>query len=138
MGKRMWRKISNRAIVLKAETRSLRRSISCALFGIAISHKTQRSFRIQLFTSLIVLIIIGLLRTPPIEAAIIILCIASVLATELINTTIEMLCDLVSLKKSVKIKVIKDISAGAVLITSIASAAIGSILIIPRIAAIFY
>ncbi len=61
----------------------------------------------------------------------IILCIGMVLATELINTAIERLVDLISPDRNPIAGQIKDIAAGAVLICAIAAAIVGLIIFIP-------
>lgn len=62
-----------------------------------------------------------------IEWLIVLLASALVLSLEALNSAIERVCDLYSEEKNLKIKVIKDISAGAVLIAAIFALAIGVI-----------
>jgi diacylglycerol kinase len=52
---------------------------------------------------------------------------------ELINTGIEYLCDFIHPEKHDAIKKIKDISAAAVLISSIISLVIGILVFLPKI-----
>ena len=56
-----------------------------------------------------------------------------VLALEIINTAIEELCNLYSTNENPKIKLIKDLSAGAVLVASIFSFVIGILIFLPKI-----
>ena len=63
----------------------------------------------------------------------ILLCISAVLCTEMINTTIEKLCDIVHPAYHPQIKRIKDIAAGAVLMSAVASLVIGTIIFFHRI-----
>lgn len=56
-----------------------------------------------------------------------------VLAAECFNTSIENLCDVIQPEKDKKIRMIKDISAGAVLITAIGAAATGVLIFLPKI-----
>ena len=60
-------------------------------------------------------------------------CCAAVIATEMINTAIEKLCDMVSTEIHPVIKIIKDVSAGAVLVCAIGSVVVGSIIFLPKI-----
>ena len=60
-------------------------------------------------------------------------CIALVISLELINSAIEKLCDLYSTEHNPKIKYIKDVSAGAVLVASFFAAAAGLIIFWPYI-----
>lgn len=59
--------------------------------------------------------------------------IGLVIALELINTALENLADFVSPERNEKIKKIKDLAAGAVLISAICAFMIGSIIFIPKI-----
>ncbi|PWH85855.1 diacylglycerol kinase family protein [Brumimicrobium oceani] len=54
-----------------------------------------------------------------------------VLSLEVINSAIEKVCDLYSTEKSEKIKNIKDISAGAVLIAALFAVVIGMMVFFP-------
>lgn len=65
------------------------------------------------------------------------LMIAVVLVAESLNTAIEKLCDFVQPNYDRKIKVIKDISAGAVGIAALISLVVGGIIYIPKIALLF-
>jgi len=67
------------------------------------------------------------------EWMIVILCIGAVLSTEMINTSIEKICDMVQPEYHPQIKIIKDISAGAVLITAAVSLVIAGLIFIPKI-----
>jgi diacylglycerol kinase len=58
----------------------------------------------------------------------VLLCSGLVMGFEALNTSIEKLCDFVEPNKNEKIKLIKDISAAAVLIVSIFSGIIGVII----------
>lgn len=63
--------------------------------------------------------------------------IGLVMATELINSSIEAVCDLVTLKEHPLIKIAKDTASGATLIFSITSAIIGIIIFLPKIINLF-
>ena len=59
--------------------------------------------------------------------------IGFVFVVETINSSIENTADLISLEKSNKIKRIKDLSAAAVLISSLTALVIGGLIFIPKI-----
>ena len=73
-----------------------------------------------------------LLRLSPIEWTLITICIGLVLALELVNSAIERLADKVSPERDPDIGKIKDIAAAAVLISAIAAAIIGLIILVPK------
>jgi len=67
------------------------------------------------------------------EWCLIIFAIGTVFSTEIINTALEYVSDLVSPEKNLKVKRIKDLAAGGVLISAIMAAIIGLIIFIPKI-----
>ena len=60
------------------------------------------------------------------------ICIGSVLSAELMNTAVEELCNVVEKERHAGIKLVKDLSAAAVLVSSMAATAVGLIIFIPR------
>ena len=67
------------------------------------------------------------------EFIILLFCISTVLISELINTLTEEVCNLISEEYNEKIKYIKDLSAGMVLISAIFSAITGLIIFVPHL-----
>lgn len=63
----------------------------------------------------------------------VIICIGMVFTAEGFNTAIERLVDLVSPEYNKKAGIVKDIAAGAVLISAICAAIIGCMIFIPKI-----
>jgi len=63
----------------------------------------------------------------------VILAIVIVLAAELFNTSLEVLCDHMEPNHNPQIKKIKDLAAGAVLISSVGALVVGLIIFIPKI-----
>ena len=60
-------------------------------------------------------------------------CCMLVLALELLNTAIENLCDIVTEEYHPIVKIVKDTSAGAVLIVALGSLLTGLIIFLPKI-----
>jgi diacylglycerol kinase len=113
------------------------RSLDYAWQGVRHCFKTQLNFRIQ-FALLLIAITAGfILEISITEWLIIIVSSALVLILELINTAIEILCNMVSKEIHPSIKIIKDASAAAVLIGATASAATGIIIFFPKIVGLF-
>ena len=67
----------------------------------------------------------------------VIFAIGLVLAAEAINSAIERLSDVVQPEKDERIRDVKDISAGAVLICAITAAIIGVIVFLPKLLMLF-
>ena len=108
-----------------------------AFNGLVVFFRHERNGRIQLVAAILV-VILGLLFTVSLsEWMMLLICIASVLSLEMINSAIEKLCNLVHPKYHPAVKVIKDISAGAVLWFSVISGIIGIIIFLPKIGQLF-
>ncbi|MEG2620629.1 MAG: diacylglycerol kinase family protein [Bacilli bacterium] len=86
------------------------------------------------FMAVIIVSITGLiLKISLTKWLIVLLLFTFVISSELINSSIELVVDLYSLKKSKKAKVAKDVAASAVLISAITSIIVGMYIFIPEI-----
>ncbi len=109
-----------------------------ALEGIGFAFTNEKSLRIQFAIFLIVLVFGLYLQISANEFAIIMGISALVFSLELINTAIERSMDVISNGEySERIKIIKDVSAGAVLIAAIFAVVIGALIFIPKIMELF-
>jgi len=112
--------------------RKLRQSFLCAIRGISLCIRNERNFRIHICVALYASAFALIAGFGVGEFSLLFLCFASVMATELLNTSIERICDLYSEKYSIRIKAIKDIAAGAVLITAVFAFLSGSVLFLRK------
>lgn len=111
------------------------KSFVFAFNGVKLCWRTETNFKIHLFfTALAVLLGINFHITNT-EWQIIVVCTGLVLAMEMLNTAIEKLCDVVYPGRHVQIKQIKDMAAGAVLVSALASCVAGCIIFLPKIIA---
>ncbi len=113
---------------------ALNKTFITAFNGIKYFFKTERNGKIQAYVAALVILAGLYFRLSSIEWIFILLCIGAVLALEMINSALEHLCNLVHKEYHPVIRTIKDVSAGAVLITSIISVLIGLIIFLPKIA----
>jgi diacylglycerol kinase len=104
-----------------------------AFNGIKHAFKSEWNFKIHLCATAAVLAAGVLFSITPVEWCVIVTCCILVLSFELMNTAIENVCDAVSTDFHPVIKIVKDISAGAVLVTAIGSAITGGIVFLPKI-----
>ncbi|CAN5744633.1 diacylglycerol kinase family protein [soil metagenome] len=112
------------------------KSFGYAWDGILYCIKTQLNFRIH-FVLLTCVIVTGLLlKVSNIEWLVIILCSILVLTLEMINTALEYVCNLVTNNYNPAVKIIKDVAAGAVLVSAIGSVVIALIIFLPKIVAL--
>ena len=114
------------------------RGFGHAFNGIAYAASTQLNFRVHLVAALIAGFLGYALQVSVNEWIWIIACIALVLATELLNTAIEILTDIVSPEFNPKAGYVKDAAAGGVLVTAIFALAVGLIIFLPKIIALIY
>ena len=101
------------------------RSFAHAYRGLIYAVRTQRNMRFHVMASAVVLILSLFLGVSKLELAILVLVITVVLVTEMLNTAIEFAVDLVTREYHPLAKLAKDVSAGAVLVTSVAALAVG-------------
>ncbi len=104
----------------RMQNRNLIESFKAAFSGIFYAFKHHRNFRILIFIAFLVTLTATFFDFTLERWSILILLIGVILTAELLNTAIEVLADYVSQKNYQEdIKIIKDISAGAVLLISI-------------------
>lgn len=111
----------------------LLRKFGYAIKGLRTSIKEEKSLVIHLIIAFLTLIVGMILQLNTISWAIVIVVIAIVISSELINTTIENLVDMVSFKFNFNAKKIKDVAAASTLILAICAIIVAFLIFIPRI-----
>lgn len=94
--------------------------------GIRTTWREEKNFRIEMLIAVGVTIAGAYLGFSKLEWALIVMCIAAVLAAEMINTAIEDLCNKVELNTDPVIGKIKDMMGGFVLIIVVGAVIIGA------------
>lgn len=107
-------------------------SFKYAFRGIVLVLKSEKNMLIHLIISILVLICGIFFQISTTEWMICLLCFGLVFSTEMINTAIETLVDLVSPNHHKLAGKAKDIAAGAVLVAAIFAAITGLIIFIPK------
>ncbi len=115
------------------KTRSLGESFRCAIQGVLFVLQSERNMTLHFLAAVFVLLVAALLRVTPLELACLTLVICVVLVCELANTALEILCDVVCADLEPRIKRIKDISAGAVLVSAVSAIIVGILVLGPRV-----
>ena len=106
----------------KFQSKNFQKSIMFALNGLRLAFRSQRNFRKHLLIAFLTFSIAFLLRIEIVEFCIIIFANAFVLVAEMFNSVIEFVIDAYYKNKWAKLaKLSKDISAGAVLLSAVAS-----------------
>ncbi len=104
-----------------------------AINGLNNAILSEHNLKLHILIASCVIVLSYVLHLSAIEWAIILGCIALVIGAELMNTAIEKTVDLVSPTFNPKAGLIKDISAGAVLVCAIVAAIIGVLIFLPKI-----
>lgn len=108
-------------------------SFGYALQGIGAILRRERNFKVMLAMGALAVIAGFVLRIDATSWVLVILMIGAVLAGEMINTAIEAVVDLASPQIHPLAKLAKDVSAGAMLVLSVA-VAIGGLIVYGRAA----
>ncbi len=101
--------------------------------GLDYAFRTQVNFRFQLIAVMLVTLLSCYLGLSTEEWLWIISAVTMVLIAELANTAIETLVDMISSEFNPKAGIVKDISAAAVLISSILALIIGILILLPKL-----
>jgi len=109
------------------------RSFSFAFNGLKDLIKTEHNARIHLAAMIIVIVFGILFKIDITEWISLTIVVGLVILSELFNTSIEKLSDIVDPERNIKIGQIKDYAAAAVLISAIISIIVGGLVFIPKI-----
>ncbi|GAC1305261.1 MAG: diacylglycerol kinase [Vulcanimicrobiaceae bacterium] len=96
-----------------------------AFQGILYATRTQRNMRVHLIAASLAIMATLFLRLERSYVALVVICIALVIAMELVNTAVEAVVDLMTVAHHPLAKVAKDAAAGAVLVVSMAAVIVG-------------
>lgn len=122
-------KLTNQFIMISLKR--LLASFKDAAHGVVYVYKHEQNFRIQIFISILVLAAIFYFPLRTYEIILLLLLIMTVLTIELMNTALEYFTDLLKPRIHPYVGLVKDIMAGAVLLTSLGAFIIGMIIFGP-------
>jgi len=108
------------------------RSVGYAFKGMYVLLRTEASIKIQFFIALFMAGLGFYFEISAMEWMVQLLAVGMVMGVEGVNTAIEKLADYIQPAKDVRIGVIKDISAGAVMIVSVVACIVGLIIYVPK------
>lgn len=114
------------------------RSLKFAWNGIVLLARQEQSFRILLASTLVLIVLIvyfGLSRS---EIALLSVVVALVLVLELLNGAVERLVDLFKPRIHEYAEEVKDLMAGAVLISAVAALVVAVIVFLPHVQEAFW
>lgn len=101
------------------------KSLFNAINGIFLMLKSERNFQIEIFGLLVNLFLVVYLKVNAFDTALILGISFAVLSAEILNTCVEKICDIIQPDYDERIKIIKDMAAGAVILMAIGSVFVG-------------
>ncbi len=113
------------------------KSFKHAINGLFTAFKEEPNFKIEILIGAIVFVGAYYFSLTAAETAIIVLCVGFVIAAELVNTSMEDLCNKVESREDPAIKKVKDLMAAFVLIVSLATCVVGVMIFYPYIVSLF-
>ena len=112
-------------------SRNIFESFRFAFSGLWYALRTQRNTRIHLTIAAAVVVLGVYLELSYVQWAVVTLTIGFVLVSEMLNTVAETLVDLISPGYHPLAKIVKDVTAGAVLLAAIVSIVVGLLVLGP-------
>lgn len=109
------------------------KSLSCAVRGLKYVTKHEKNFQNELAIAIIVIAGMIYFRVTRAEAVVLSLIISGVLVMELFNTVVERMVDILKPRIHPYARLIKDLMAAGVLVTSVLAIIIGLLIFIPYI-----
>ncbi len=116
---------------MNEEIRRFRRSLKHAIDGIGYALAHEKNFRIELLAAFVVVIFIFIFKVKNWEAIILLLMVMWVLISELTNTVLERVVDILKPRIHPYARLIKDLMAAVVLISATGSIIVGAIIFYP-------
>ena len=117
--------------------KKLKHSFEFAFDGVSYSLKNDQNLRIHLLVSFLVILASVFFRVNAFEMGILGVMILLVISTEMINTAIEKMTDLIKKEHSEEARISKDVAAGMVLLTALGSIIVGILIFVPHILRLF-
>ena len=108
-------------------------SFKFALNGLCSVLKNEHNSRIHLLVAIIAVVLGIILKLDRYEWSLLIIVIGTVFLTELLNSSLESLADIIDPGWNEQIRKAKDYAAAAVLISAIISVIVGGLIFIPKI-----
>jgi diacylglycerol kinase len=112
---------------------TLQQSFRCAWEGLRHVWVAERNARIHAAVAVVVMLLGLRLGLTTLEWVLLVVAMALVFISEMLNTVVELTVDLITLEHHPLAKLAKDVAAGAVLVAALAAALIGLLVLGPRL-----
>ncbi|MFC1751211.1 diacylglycerol kinase family protein [Pseudomonadota bacterium] len=113
-------------------------SFKHAISGILLTITKHPNIRFHLLAGSLAILLSWFLKLTRVEFIMILFVIVLVITTEMINTAVESMVDLITLEYRKEAKIAKDIAAGMVLINSILAMIVGLIIYWPHLQSLLH
>jgi undecaprenol kinase len=113
------------------------KSFTYAFDGIKLAVNVDQNVRIHMIVGLFVVTVSVIVQVTKIEFIFILFSIFFVLITEMVNTAIEEMTNLIVKEHRMEAKIAKDVAAASVLLAALFAIIVGIIILIPRLIALF-
>ena len=108
-------------------------SFTYAWDGIKAVFRTEHNTWIHLALTVVALLLGFILKISRGEFLVLLIVMTMVWTAEIFNTALEKTMDFISKEKHPQIKLVKDLAAGAVLLTPLSALVVGAIIFIPKL-----
>ena len=109
------------------------KSFKYALTGINYAFQNDQNLIIHLIIATLVIAASIMFRVTPYEMGILGLTMLMVITTEMVNTALEKMVDLITKEHRIEAMIAKDVASGMVLIAALGSVIIGLLIFVPHI-----
>jgi len=113
------------------KVKRLVKSFVYAFRGLGKTFKEEQNLQVQTIIAIFVIILAGIFQVNIIEWSLLIIVISLVILTEIINSAVERITDVLKPRINSYVKEIKDIMAAAVMMASITATVVGIIILGP-------
>lgn len=113
------------------------KSFKHAIDGIVYAIENEHNVLIMMIAALVTFTASFLLKISTVELGLVVICICTIIACEMINSAIEACVDLETIKQHPLAKIAKDCASGATLILVFMSIFIAGIIFVPKIISLF-
>ncbi len=117
--------------------RRLVESFNYAIEGLTSALQNEKHMKFHILSAILIVILAILTNASKVEILLVSISVAFVIITELINTAVEALVDLISPERHPLAKLAKDVAAGAVLVAAINAVCVGYLLFYDKLLDIF-
>lgn len=118
-------------MILSIDFKKLMRSFGFGFSGLKTILEEEHAFKIMFLVAILVIVAMFYFNLPLTQKAVLLTMIILVLILELVNSVIEKVLDFVCSGSNGKVKIIKDVLAGIVLLASSGAAVIGLLIFLP-------